>query len=117
VIRGVCEAAGASYRYTYLPGYPVLVNDEAMTAVARQAAAAVLGAERVGGMVPSMGGEDFAYYLELVPGTFGRLGATSPGAEAPHGLHTSKLLIDEEAIAVGVAYYLSVIRQFAAAKE
>lgn len=117
VIRGVCDAAGATYRFTYLPGYPVLVNDEAMTDLARRAASAVLGPERVEGMVPSMGGEDFAYYLQVVPGTFGRLGATPAGVESPHGLHTSRLMIDEEAIAVGVAYYLSVIRKFAAARH
>ncbi|MFZ5825588.1 MAG: M20 metallopeptidase family protein [Bacillota bacterium] len=112
VVKGVCEAAGATYKFLYDPGYPVLINDEAMTQLARRAALAVLEPGKVQGMEPSMGGEDFAYYLEKVPGTFARLGAMRPGTEKPYGLHTSKLLIDEEAIAVGVAYYLSVVQEY-----
>lgn len=112
VVKGVCDAAGATYRFHYDPGYPVLINDPAMTEVGRQAALAVLPSEKVGPMPPSMGGEDFAYYLEKVPGTFARLGSMIPGATNPYGLHTSKLMIDEEAIAVGVAYYISVVQQF-----
>ncbi|OTA40399.1 MAG: hypothetical protein A6D92_18215 [Symbiobacterium thermophilum] len=108
----MCEAAGASYRMEYERGYPVLVNHPEATETGRRAAAAVLGEDRVGRMEPSMGGEDFAYYLERVPGTFARLGARSPGDAAPHGLHTSRLMIDESCIAVGVAYYIQVVQQF-----
>lgn len=114
VVKGVCEAAGATYKFLYDPGYPVLINDAAMTEVGRQAALAILEPEQVQAMQPSMGGEDFAYYLEKVPGTFARLGARKPGAESAFGLHTSRLLIDEEAIAVGVAYYLSVVQEYLA---
>lgn len=112
VIRGVCEAAGASYKLRYDPGYPSLINDAASTETARAAALAVLDEEKVLPMAPSMGGEDFAFYLQHVPGSFARLGATVPGTASPAGLHTSRLLIDEECLAVGVAYYLSVVQQF-----
>lgn len=112
IIKGVCDAAGATYKLHYDPGYPVLVNDAAMTDIARTAAINVLGAEKVGDMAASMGGEDFAYFLEKVPGTFARLGASRPGTVNPPGLHTSKLLIDEECIAVGIAYYLSVVQEY-----
>lgn len=112
VIRGVCQAAGADCHLAYSQGYPVLVNDAAMTEVARQAALAILEPDQVGEMIPSMGGEDFAYYLEHVPGSFARLGSKLPGTVDPAGLHTSRLLIDEECLAVGVAYYLSVVQQF-----
>jgi len=112
VIRGVCEAAGATYRMEYERGYPVLVNHPDATDIGRRAAALVLGEEKVGVMEPSMGGEDFAYYLERVPGTFARLGARSPGDTAPHGLHTSRLMVDESCIAVGVAYYIQVVQSF-----
>lgn len=112
VIRGVCAAAGATYRMEYEHGYPVLVNDPEATEIGRRAAIAVLGEENVGAMEPSMGGEDFAYYLERVPGTFARLGVRSPDNLAPHGLHTSRLMIDESSIAVGVAYYIQVVQSF-----
>jgi len=116
VVKGVCDAAGATYRFKYELGYPMLKNDPAMTELGRQAACAALGDERVLEMEPSMGGEDFAYYLERVPGTFARLGAMTAGTEAPYGLHTSRLMIDEDCITVGVAYYLQVVQSFLTAK-
>lgn len=112
VIRGVCEAAGASYKLHYDAGYPVLVNDAAMTEIARKAALSVLGEAKVGPMQPSMGGEDFAFFLEHVPGTFARLGCSAPGSSERYGLHTSKLLIDEACMETGVAYFLSVVQEY-----
>lgn len=112
VVKGVCEAAGATYRFHYDPGYPVLVNDPTDTETARCAAERVLGPAGVLPQNPSMGGEDFAYYLERVPGNFARLGAMTPGTADPAGLHTSRLMLDEECMAVGVAYYLSVVAEY-----
>jgi metal-dependent amidase/aminoacylase/carboxypeptidase family protein len=63
-------------------------------------------------MTPSMGGEDFAYFLEQVPGSFARLGAMQPGDSHPTGLHTSTLRIDESCMETGVAYYLHLIQRF-----
>ncbi|HWI53655.1 MAG TPA: amidohydrolase, partial [Symbiobacteriaceae bacterium] len=112
VIRGVCDAAGASYRLRYDPGYPALVNDAAATDLARRAALHVLDEAAVQPMGPSMGGEDFAFYLQQVPGSFARLGSMAPGTVGPAGLHTAKLMIDEECMAVGAAYYLSVVQTY-----
>lgn len=112
IIRGVCEAAGAAYRLRYDRGYPVLINDPAATELARAAAAEVLGTDNLLPMEPSMGGEDFAYFLQEVPGSFARLGAAVPGSTDRYGLHTSKLMIDEGCIAVGVAYFLNVVQNY-----
>jgi len=112
VIKGVCEAAGASYRLRYDSGYPVLVNDGPATEIARGAAAAILPAGSVSEMPASMGGEDFAFYLQKVPGSFGRLGSKRPTDTNPAGLHTSTLMIDEECMTVGVAYYLSLVQNY-----
>lgn len=112
VVRGICEAAGATYRLRYEQGYPVMVNDAAMTDLARGAAVSVLGADRLGEMEASMGGEDFAFYLQQVPGTFGRLGSSAPGSTDRPGLHTSRLMIDESCMETGVAYFLAVVRDF-----
>ena len=56
-----------------------------------------------------MGSEDFAYYLEHVPGCFVRLGARAPGRE-PLPLHSPAFDIDERALAVGVSYFDRVAR-------
>jgi amidohydrolase len=112
IIRGVCEAAGTAYELRYSRGYPVLVNDGPMTELARRSAESVLGPERVGEMEPSMGGEDFAYFLQQVPGSFCRLGCSAPQNTERYGLHTSRLLVDESCMETGVAWYLALTRDF-----
>ncbi|MCG6197949.1 M20/M25/M40 family metallo-hydrolase, partial [Anoxybacillus sp. LAT_38] len=71
---------------TYMRGYPAVINSEAETEIARQAAAAAVGWDNVERMEPTMGAEDFAYYLEKVPGSFLFVGAGNPqkGAGYPH---------------------------------
>jgi len=117
VIKGVCDAAGATYNLKYDPGYPPLINDEAMTDLARSAALKVIEEEKVHPMAQSMGGEDFAFYLQKVPGSFCRLGSMIPGTTEPKALHTTKLMIDESCMATGVAYFLSVVQEYLSRSE
>lgn len=118
IARGVTEAWGATFELDYLFGYPVLVNDEAMTAVARRAAEAVLGPEavRTGGR-PIMAGEDFARYLERVPGSFASLGVGTPGISNPAPAHSGAFMLDESGMPAGVAWYLSLVMNFEAMRE
>ena len=70
------------------------------TALLRQSVAGVLGDERVVSTTQSLGGEDFAWYLESIPGAMGRLGTRTPGG-ATYDLHQGDLRIDERAVAIG----------------
>lgn len=112
VIKGVCDAAGCTYDLHYGTGYPPLVNSVKETEEATQAALWAFGPEQVTEMPATMGGEDFAFYLEKVPGTFIRLGSTAPGIQNAPGLHTSKLMIDERCIETGIGYYLAVVERY-----
>jgi amidohydrolase len=53
----------------------------------------------------SMGGEDFSWYLQHVPGAMARLGVRTPGDPTPRDLHQPTFLADESAIAVGVRFF------------
>lgn len=88
VADGVCAAHGATAALHVRTGYPVLVNSPAETHLARAAATSALGASSVSVMEPSMGAEDFAFYLQERPGSFGRLGAAAPDDRERAGLHT-----------------------------
>lgn len=112
VAEGVCAAYGATASLAMRTGYPVLVNSPAETEIARAAATAVLGEEQITVMEPSMGAEDFAFYLEKRPGSFARLGAAAPDDRERAGLHTPRLNVDEGCIPVGIAYYLSLVQEF-----
>jgi hippurate hydrolase len=89
-------------------GYPALVNDEAATAFARRQAENLLGAERVEDFEPKMWGEDFAYYLREIPGSFWMLGIRPPERESIPGLHNSRFILDENALPVGAALLANV---------
>jgi hippurate hydrolase len=80
-----------------------------MTALCRKAAAAVVGGEHVRELeVANMGGEDFGYYMEKIPGCYVRFGSTVAGQEA-HPAHSSKFDFHEEVLGIGAAYYHSLV--------
>lgn len=101
VIAGVTSSMRADYRFSYHFGYPPLINNIEITEHVEKALRRIWGPDQVSQRPdPSMGGEDMAYYLEKVPGTFiyvgssnAEKGLTSPG-------HSSTFAIDEAAIAI-----------------
>ena len=113
--QGIAAGFGAEATLDYAWGYPVLVNDAAMTALAERAAIRALGAAQVVEAEPVLGAEDFAYFLEQRPGCFATLGVGVPSTpldKRPTG-HSARFSLDEAALPVGVAYYLAVLDEWA----
>ncbi len=102
LIRDVVAATGAEVAVNYTRGVPPVINDRMAAAVIAGAAGAALGADRVVEAEISMGGEDFAFYLDNVPGAMIRLGTGTPGSEVKYDLHTSNFDVDEKCIGYGV---------------
>jgi amidohydrolase len=90
---------------TYVRGVPPVVNDAAVTELLRAAHAVRRGADTVEDTEQSLGGEDFSWYLERVPGAMARLGVRRPGETVSHDLHRGDFDVDEEAVAVGVELF------------
>ena len=86
----------------YRRGVPATVNDPAMAAIARQAAIEVVGAEHVRPQVPTMGGEDFSFFLREKPGCYFFVGTNNADRGLTWGHHHPKFDIDEEALGIGV---------------
>ncbi|MFF3861009.1 amidohydrolase [Streptomyces sp. NPDC002209] len=102
------EIAGmhrAKSEITYVRGVPPVVNDPVITELLRDSMAARLGKESVEDTEQSLGGEDFSWYLEHVPGAMARLGVHTPGASAKRDLHRGDFDVDESAIGVGVEFF------------
>jgi len=113
VAKGVTETWGGGYTLDYLLGYPVLVNDAAMTDLARRAAAVVLEPEAVQTTSrPVMAAEDFARFLERVPGCYASLGVGTPGSMERPSSHSGAFLLDESGLPAGVAWYLSLVMNY-----
>src|SRR4029079_15111533 len=102
IAKNVGAAHGATAEVTYRKGYPASVNDPVLTPHVRPLLETIVGKENVIDMQPSMGGEDFAYFAEKVPGCYLRLGVTREGVTAPAGLHTAEFELDERALLTGL---------------
>jgi amidohydrolase len=99
IIKGICQAAGARYEFGYEEGYPPLVNDKDMVKSARDVVETYLGKDKWMEITkPSMGAEDFSYYLMKAPGAFFFLGV----GEDSHNLHTSQFDFNDAAIENGI---------------
>lgn len=100
VVKGVCESASASYEFTYTRGYPTLINHEEETEFVAELAKKVPSVTAVKEIEPVMGGEDYAYYLQHVKGTFFFTGARNPEWEVSYPHHHPKFDIDERALLI-----------------
>lgn len=106
-VAGIAAAFGAKGRLDYSRHYPVTVNHAQETEFAAIAAEAVAGVGRVGrDMPPTLGGEDFAFMLNEVPGAMINIGN---GASA--NLHHPAYDFNDEAIAWGCSYWCELVRQ------
>jgi amidohydrolase len=82
ILKGITLSSGGSYRFESIKRFPPLINNCEMNALARAAAAKIIGAENVlDNGEPNMGGEDFAYLCEKVPGSFCFVGITKDPAK------------------------------------
>ena len=103
LVEQLVVPTGAHAEVNYLRGVPPVVNDAASVELQRVALVAALGANAITGTEQSMGGEDFAWYLDHAPGALARLGVHTPGAQRVD-LHQSSFDIDERALAIGVRF-------------
>jgi amidohydrolase len=98
-IDQIVEPYGVHAEVSYVRGVPPVVNEHTSTQVLARAIEAVVGVEGHLSTTQSLGGEDFAWYLEHVPGAMARLGTRTPGGPT-FDLHQGDLQVDERAIPV-----------------
>ncbi|MTD31641.1 M20 family metallopeptidase [Planomicrobium sp. YIM 101495] len=96
VIEGTSLATDSSHEFEFIRGYPAVVNHEKEALFVQEVAREVPGLTGVYDAIPQMGGEDFAYFLEEVPGAFFFTGAMPDGDVYPH--HHPKFDFKEEAM-------------------
>ena len=110
----VCASFDATCRFTYNRNYPATINTPAETEIARGAALAAAGSERLHlGLAPSMGAEDFAFMLEKVPGAYLWIG-NGPETEG-RNLHSARYNFNDDILADGVRLWVSLATTAAAA--
>lgn len=106
--EGIAAAHGAAAEVEFSGGYPVVMNDEAVTELVLDTATRLFGAERVERMpFPVFGSEDFSYVAQRVPGVEAYVGAVDDPETAPQN-HSNRVVFDEAAMAAGVALYAAM---------
>lgn len=98
LVEQICAAFGAEGTLTYTPGYPTVVNHAEQTDLVAEVARRIVGPEKVVDMAPMMGGEDFAYYLQEVPGTFFFVGGRNEELKAVYPHHHPRFDVDERSM-------------------
>jgi amidohydrolase len=107
VVEGLVSPYGARADVTYTRGVPPVVNDAAATSLLTAAVTTALGPGAAVLTTQSLGGEDFAWYLDQVPGSMARLGVKPPGLERPVDLHQGLFDVDESCLGVAVRVLVS----------
>lgn len=100
VIQSSCQMVGATYQYRYKRGYPAAVNHEEETDFLIRNAQNVKEVQKVRICEPLMIGEDFAYYLQHVKGTFFLTGAMNPDWDEVYPHHHPRFNIDERSLLI-----------------
>jgi hippurate hydrolase len=108
IIQGVSSMSGAEISLQMLEGMPAVINEPTATELARQAAEEIVDPDRVVSQGrPSLGGEDFAFYLGRVPGCLVRFGARRETEETGQA-HSSRFDFDEDVLPLGAAWFARV---------
>ena len=111
-IRGVAEAHGCTADIQLVDGYPVTLNDDGEAARFAEVCRATLGEDGHRLMpAPAMGGEDFSYVLQKVPGVMAFLGvcpATEPNPRSAPSLHSNRMKLNEDGLVHGIALHTAM---------
>jgi amidohydrolase len=111
ILDGVTRAGGGTFELEYRNNAPATINDPELTARARASLERTLGEGNVYTTEPTMGGEDFAFFANEVPGVYFRLGVVEPGTESG-AIHTPNFRAADGSVAVGMRAMANLVVDF-----
>ncbi|TPG88840.1 amidohydrolase [Brevibacillus laterosporus] len=112
ITKTTCEGAGATVTVEYERGYPAVCNEEKETERIHQLAKLLVGEEQAKVLEARMGAEDFAYYLQKVPGTFFYVGGRNPEINATYPHHHPMFDVDERSMLVTGKLFISAVMNY-----
>ena len=99
--ESIAEGMGGRCEVDISRGYPYLENNPELTRRIKSAAAEYVGKENVVDIDITLGAEDFAYYSQVIPAAFYRLGTRNESKGITSYVHTPTFDIDEDALKIG----------------
>ena len=111
IIEEMPKAFGASGQWQFHWGYPVTINDAAITKIARRALVDTMGEDNVVPFTPIMGAEDFSLILQKVPGCYFFIGGMNEVLDAVYPHHHPKFNVDERALHIGARAMVAAVKE------
>jgi hippurate hydrolase len=112
IAKATAESQGATVRFEYARGYPIVMNNPEATERAAAAAAKLLDPARVHREKPlTLGGEDFAYMAQKVPGCFVRIGQRGADGAGAVPVHNAKYDFNDAILPLGASYWATLVEQ------
>ena len=109
--KGIAKANGGDVEFIYKPGYPPTINTKDESIFASEVAKNLVGDKNViTDVEPSMGGEDFSYFLNKKPGSYLYIGQKDENHKAH--LHTTKYDFNDNLLPVGVNFWVDLVKSF-----
>lgn len=113
IILGVAESLDAKADVTFIPSYPSLINNITMTDVVKSATVALFGKDKsVVIDKPTMGVEDFAYFLQEIPGCFFQLGVKNEKKGIVYPLHSNFFDVDEDSLLIATVLHTKIAMDY-----
>ena len=109
--KGIAKANGGDVEFIYKPGYPPTINRKDESIFASEVAKNLVGDKNViTDVEPSMGGEDFSYFLNKKPGSYLYIGQKDENHKAH--LHTTKYDFNDNLLPIGVNFWVDLVKSF-----
>lgn len=112
ILDGITSAFHATYQLDYLRGYPALFNHKEETDLARELFKEAFEEKNVVEFSPTMGAEDFSYFLEAKPGTYFRVGSQNEDEATHYPHHHPRFDIDERSLVNIEKSFVSIISHY-----
>lgn len=112
ISKNIAESMGGTVEFKRMEGYPCLINENRMTDLVKISASRILGANNVKDVPPTMGVEDFAYFLKHAPGCFYKLGCGNKAKGIDKPIHNNMFNVDENCIAIGIAVHVATVLNY-----
>jgi len=103
--ENVAAVYGATAEVEYIRGTQPVINDEASAVLAQEVAIEAFGPDTISNEKPTMGAEDFSFYLDKAPGSFALVGSGNAEKDTEWSHHHGNFDIDEDALATGAELY------------
>lgn len=108
-VEGICKAMGATAEVQIIESYPGVVNWDEMVDFAKNISEDMIGRDKIHiFQAPTMGTEDFGYFVQNVPGAFYKIGVGNPAIGADRPIHSPNFVADEDALSTLIGLHAAI---------